>query len=393
MPSLYVHVPFCVRKCSYCAFYSLPLGGEGSERGNIFKYLTGLEREIEYCYTEAPAGVSSLFLGGGTPTVLNYQELDSLLKLIHNRFSFRSSVESLSIEKTVEANPGTIDQEKLAVLRHYGMNRISLGAQSFNDDQLQSIGRIHTSADIELGVKLIREAGFINLNLDLIFGLPGQTMEDWKTTVNRAVSLTPEHISIYALTLEEETPLGRRYCENSPSKHDNASLPDDDLQADMYGWASSFLNSQGYIHYEISNFAQAGFEGRHNLSYWQGEDYLGLGPGAVSCLNGIRVKNVQDIDLYRNNLVSGAKSLNNGEVEYLSQNQRISEYVMLGLRTTKGIKINLFEEKFKMNIQDIYGYKLVNYIDRDILSLEDGWLKINPAYLFVSNLILQDLIL
>ena len=399
MTSLYVHVPFCLQKCYYCAFYSLPLKTTGksfeSEHGKIGKYLTGLEREIEFRHLEAPSGVSSLFLGGGTPTALNTQELDSLLKLIHDRFSFLSTDkdESLPIEKTVEANPGTITRGKLAVLRHYGMNRISLGAQSFNDNQLQIIGRIHTVDDIKLGVKLIREEKFTNLNLDLMFGLPGQTIGDWQDTVRQAVNLTPEHISIYGLTLEEGTPLGRQYNVNSSVMEVKPLLPDDDLQADMYEWTVSFLWTQGYIHYEISNFAKAGFEGRHNLSYWRGNDYLGLGPGAVSCLDGVRTKNVQDIDIYIDKLSLGFRPVDDREVESLSREQRISEYVMLGLRTTKGIETKNFKEIFQMSIQDIYGYKLVNYIDRGILLLNEGWLKINPAYLFVSNSILQDLIL
>lgn len=399
MTSLYVHVPFCLQKCYYCAFYSLPLKNNGKarkfEHGKIGKYLTGLEREIEFRHMEAPLGVSSLFLGGGTPTALNTQELDTLLKFIYNRFSWLSmdKDESLPVEKTVEANPGTITREKLAVLRYYGINRISLGAQSFNDSQLQIIGRIHTVEEIKLGVKLIREEKFTNLNLDLMFGLPGQTIGDWQDTVYQAVNLAPEHISIYGLTLEEGTPLGRQYDLNNSAIEVKLLLPDDDLQADMYEWTVSFLRTQGYIHYEISNFAQAGFEGRHNLSYWQGKDYLGLGPGAVSCLDGVRTKNVQDIDIYLNKLSVGVRPIDDSEVEYLSREQRISEYVMLGLRTTKGIETKNFKEKFQMNIQDIYGYKLVNYIDRDILLLDEGWLKLNPAYLFVSNSILQDLIL
>lgn len=396
MPSLYVHVPFCLRKCYYCSFYSLSLTEHAGDEGdNIRKYLTGIEREIEVRHTEAPTGVSSLFLGGGTPTALNPKELDCLLELVSNRFSFPGTDKDglLAVEKTVEANPGTITREKLAILKHYGINRISLGAQSFNNHQLQIIGRIHTAEDIKYGVKLIREAEFTNLNLDLMFGLPGQTIGDWQDTVRQAVSLAPQHLSIYGLTLEEETPLARQYHVNSLAIQDAPPLPDDDLQADMYDWTVSFLRRHDYLHYEISNFAKAGFEGRHNLSYWKGNDYLGLGPGAVSCLDGVRTNNVKDIDNYINKLSLGIRPVDDTEVEFLSREQRISEYVMLGLRTTKGIETKDFEEKFQMSIQDIYGYKLVNYIDRDILLLEEGWLKINPTYLFISNSILQDLIL
>lgn len=396
MASLYVHVPFCLQKCYYCAFYSLALIDNGSMQDCISSYLLGIEREIEYRHTEAPAGVSSIFVGGGTPTALEPQQLSRLLKLIQNRFGVGSQDQqgSVYIEKTVESNPGTITVEKLAVLRDYGVNRISLGAQSFDDNLLRTIGRIHTAQDSRDGVKLIREAKFTNLNLDLMFGLPGQTMEDWRDTVQEAVGLCAEHISIYGLTLEEETPLGRLYEEYSLSKAvpGRYNLPDDDLQADMYEWAVSFLGSQGYIHYEIANFALQGFQCRHNLSYWHGEDYIGLGPGAVSCTNGVRFKNTQDIDYYADTLISG-RPLESCEVEYLTPEQRISETIMLGLRTTQGIDIKAFQEKFKMDIQDIYGYKLVNYMDRKIILVDDGRLTVNPTYLFVINSILRDLIL
>ena len=396
MPSLYVHVPFCLQKCAYCAFYSMSLADQGSGEAKVHQYLTGIEHEIESRHSEAPSGVSSLFLGGGTPTALSPQQLERLLKLIHNKFSFKSKdkEKSLFIEKITEANPGTIEPEKLAILKDYGINRISLGAQSFHDDHLQLIGRIHTAEDIRRGVKLIRDAGFTNLNLDLMFGLPGQTMENWRDTVLKAVNLSPEHISIYGLTLEEGTPMGREYLENSLQPlYSKRNLPDDDLQADMYEWTVSYLQTQGYVHYEIANFAQSGFECRHNLAYWQGEEYIGLGPGAVSCLKGLRTMNIADIHIYERELASDSRGLDAEETEYLSLEQQISEYIMLGLRTTQGIKLKSFETKFQQNIQDIIGYKLANYIDRKVIILEDGRLRISPGYLFVANSILRNLIL
>ncbi|WP_368293173.1 radical SAM family heme chaperone HemW [Dehalobacter sp. TBBPA1] len=445
MTSLYVHVPFCVKKCSYCAFYSVPYTAPiiadskifGSVDGAdhmllsdpasdlVFVYLRGLERELELRAKEASQGVSSLFIGGGTPTVLNASQLDQLLNLIY-RYYFkalsRTDSTELSdpirdprihtsrtgqvLEKTIECNPGTLDREKLMLCRTYGINRISLGAQSFDDRLLKSIDRIHTVEDIHRSVTLIRQSGIDNLNLDLIFGLPGQRMGDWQDTLRQAIALSPEHLSLYALTLEEDTPLHKEYaysqagspdCKetldglNSRNRLDR--LPDDDLQADMYEWAVSYLQSCGYGRYEVSNFARPGFECKHNRSYWRGQDYIGLGPGAVSCLNNVRTRNPEDIAGYTRILESGQRPLDPSATEVLTREQQISEFMMLGLRTADGIDTAEFSAKFQTEIQDIYGQILQNYIDRDIFRLAEGRLKINPACFFVLNAVLVDFIL
>ncbi len=406
MPSLYVHVPFCQSKCAYCSFYSVPLGKilDNQKNGQIFnesselipQYLRGMAQEIKLRFTEAPSGVSTLFLGGGTPTVLNPRELEELLKTIHRNYIFVPE----KAEMTVEANPGTLTLDKVAILHNYGINRISLGVQSFNNQILKRIGRIHTAEDISLGIKIIRKAGIENLNLDLIFGLPGQTMSDWQDTLKQAVACSPEHLSLYALTLEEDTPLGRKYLTltqnletNYPNDDSRLPLPDDDFQADMYEWAVNYLQGKGYKHYEISNFAKEGFECLHNQAYWQGEDYLGLGPGAVSCLRGVRTKNTEDLAKYSKMILAGEKAFDPLGTEVLTKEQLITEYMMLGLRTTKGIDLKKFAGKFKVEVQDIYGQILANYIDREILILVDGRLRINEIYFFVANSILQNFVI
>jgi len=385
MPSLYVHVPFCKAKCAYCAFYSVP-----AEREIIDSYFTGLEQEVNRRASEAPSGVFSLYLGGGTPTVLNSSDLAKLLELIHRHFISEPQIkESQSsfqkpAEKTCEANPGTLDAEKMAVLVDYGINRISLGAQSFNDRILKTLGRIHSSADIGTAVRIIRKAGIENLNLDLIFGLPGQTLADWRHTLSRAMELEPEHLSLYALMLEKNTPLGRKYLDGN-----SEDLPDDDYQADMYEWAVEFLAARGYRRYEVANFAKPGYECNHNLAYWRLEDYIGLGPAAVSCLNNIRIKNEENIDLYTNRLLNEGRGYNPRDVEVLSLKDRMAEYVILGLRTVWGVDPREFKRKFNKEIQDIYGSVLTDYQKNGILLLENGKIKINPSYLFVANSILQ----
>ncbi|HHV65114.1 MAG TPA: radical SAM family heme chaperone HemW [Peptococcaceae bacterium] len=403
MPSLYVHVPFCLKKCAYCAFYSIPLAGCREDWKGI--YLQAVAEEAKLRSKEAQGGVSSLFLGGGTPTILEPLELDSLLSAIHKNFSFGSPQNTASppegskaqqkeIEKTVEANPGTLTKEKLNVLVSYGINRISLGAQSFNDRMLVQIGRIHNKEDIRRSVWLIRQGGIHNLNLDLIFGLPGQTLTDWQDTLRRAVELEPEHLSLYALMLEEGTPLARKFSSNPLNvvEEGDPVLPDDDIQADMYEWAAGFLQQQGYRHYEISNFARAGFECRHNLTYWQSEEYLGLGPGAVSCLGGVRTKNTENLELYGKLLFAGREAFDPLETEVLTREQKISEYLMLALRTAKGVDLNAFTQKFKESIQDIYGLKLIKYIDKGVLIQDEGRLRVNPRYFFVLNSLLVDII-
>jgi len=428
MPTtLYVHVPFCQKKCSYCAFYSVPLFAEDRreesphlpvESALVKNYLNGVRQEIELRKKEAPAGVSSLFIGGGTPTVLKPKQLDGLLSEIHKHFKFLPAAENTSqpyvkkipaqppgtVEKTVEANPGTLTPEKLAVLMNYGINRISLGAQCFNNKMLKVIGRIHSVEEIHAAVRSVRKAGIANLNLDLIFGLPGQTLADWQDTLQQALQCSPEHLSLYALTLEENTPLGKRYLPQTGEKTVQQGvpdrektldqgilfLPDDDLQADMYEWAVNYLAEQGYIRYEISNFARPGYECSHNLAYWHGEEYLGLGSGAVSCLQGVRAKNIEDIKVYAQLLAAGCRPWDRQETEYLTLKQQISEYIMLGLRTAEGIDCRAFYEKFKISLQDIYGQILANYIDRSILILSNGWLRVNPSYFFVANTILLD---
>lgn len=387
MIPLYVHIPFCLQKCNYCAFYSLPLAvglddraKQGRYQDCVFPFLQALEREIELRHYEAPSGVSSLFLGGGTPTVLAAAEIGRLLEILHSGFDIKAS------EKTAEANPGTLDRDKLAALISYGINRISLGAQSFDDSILQRIGRVHTAKDIVQGVRLVREAGIDNLNLDLIFGLPGQAMTDWQDSLQKAVSMSPEHLSLYALTIEEGTPFAK-VCSAG------GVFPNEDLQADMYEWAVEYLSKEGYLRYEVSNFARPGYECRHNLAYWQGKDYLGLGPSAVSSLKGLRTKNIDKLESYQELLYSGIRPFDPNQTEHLSLQQRISEYVMLNFRTARGVDLKDFAAKFQVDMQDIYGHKLANYMNRKILVEKNGTIRINPSFLFVANSIIQDFVL
>lgn len=339
MPSLYVHVPFCVQKCDYCAFYSQALVDNPKELISV--YLEGLEVESSARQKDAPQGVSSLFIGGGTPTALKDNELEQLLGMIHQFFSINSGA-----EKTVEGNPGTLSDEKLVILRRYGINRFSLGVQSFDDSLLRAVGRVHTAEQARKALRRLRMAGFKNVNLDLMFGLPGQDMAAWDASLEEALSYSPEHLSLYGLMLEEGTPLYGRYMGTREVKRGDKEelyrLPDDDLQAEMYEWAVPRLKQAGYRQYETSNFALPGFECQHNLGYWRGGDYLGLGPGGVSCLDRVRWKNIEDVCSYAKLLLKGESPLDEAGQEVLSLRECMAERMILGLRLAEGVDLSSF---------------------------------------------------
>ncbi len=375
MPSLYIHVPFCVQKCNYCAFYSEPW-----QRAKAEDYLASLNREVVLRQHEISEEIETLFIGGGTPTALPEAELDALLSIIHDKLRFKDGA-----EKTIEANPGTLTAEKLQILHKQGINRISLGVQSLNDDLLRQIGRIHRTEEVREGVHLIREAGFKNLNLDLMFGLPGQTQADWRDTLEEALRLRPEHLSVYGLMVEEGTPLAL----NSESL---TNLPDDDSQAEMYHLAREILSKAGYWHYEVSNYALPGYECQHNLGYWHRKDYLGIGPSAVSCLNNRRYQNVEDILLYAKMLSQGELPVDSQKNEFLSQHEQIAELLILGLRLKDGVNLSQFKKVVGADLFELYPAVLERYLKAGVLKIEEGSLLLQPEYWFVANGVLQEFV-
>lgn len=380
MPSLYIHVPFCVRKCDYCAFYSHPL--VHSPKDLITVYLEGLEVEMAKRKKDAPQGVSSLFIGGGTPTALKELDLERLLAMIHRYFRLDPGV-----EQTMEGNPGTITIAKLNILRRYGINRFSLGVQAFNDKLLSAVGRMHTAQEAREAIGRLRAAGFDNINLDLMFGLPAQDMEAWQATLEEALSYGPEHLSLYGLMLEEGTPLYERYSGGSSDQ-----LPDDDLQAEMHDWAVERLKQAEYTNYETSNFARTGYECQHNLGYWRGADYLGLGPGGVSCLNRVRWGNIEDVRTYQSLLQNGQEPVEEAGREALSLHECMAERMILGLRLEEGVNLFLFENDFGVDLRDIYRDVLERYRDKDVFIVQGDYLRLNPKYAFVANGILSDFV-
>ena len=327
---LYIHIPFCKSKCIYCDFYSLPNAEERMDR-----YTAVLCRQLAEIAPQTTAHkADTIYFGGGTPSWLGEKRLRQILKTVEKHYRVAKNAEI-----TLEANPDSAgDWKALRSLRRAGFNRISLGVQSADNAQLQTLGRPHTFAQAEEAVAAARKAKIKNVSLDLIYGLPGQTLESWQDTVEKAAALAPEHLSCYGLKVEESTPLW--------TMQSGMDLPDDDLQADMYLWTVDRLAELGYQQYEISNFAKPDFESRHNLKYWTLGEYAGFGPGAHSDLGDVRYAYVRDLDAY----CAGVED----QGDILSENDRIPprerdiEYIMLGLRITRGISRQEFEYRFRL---------------------------------------------
>ena len=347
-------------------------------------YLEGLEVEMAKRREDAPQGESSLFIGGGTPTVLKDRDLERLMEMIHRHFHLNPGA-----ERTIEGNPGTLTLSKLNILRRYGINRFSLGVQAFNDKLLNAVGRIHTAQEAREAIGRLRTAGFDNINLDLMFGLPAQDMAIWQATLEEALSYSPEHLSLYGLMLEEGTPLYERY------RVENAlldQLPDDDSQAEMHDWAVERLKKAGYTHYETSNFARPSYECQHNLGYWRGEDYIGLGPGGVSCLNRVRRKNIEEVRTYQSRLHNGQDPIDEAGQEELSLHECMSERMILGLRLEEGVNLTSFRNDFGVDLRDIYRDVLERYKKKDVFIFQGDYLCLNEKYSFVANSILQEFV-
>lgn len=334
-PSLYVHIPFCLKRCIYCDFVS---GLYNPAMANA--YINALKKEISDIPNEKP--LSTLFIGGGTPTALSSDVLSSLLKNIFTHFSFMENYEA-----TIEANPGTLDKDKFKAIRSAGINRINIGIQSFNDDELSFLGRIHTSEEAEQAVQLAKDTGFENIGIDLIYGIPGQDTESWSNSLGKAVSLRPKHISTYELTVEKETEL-YNYLRGG----NKLTLPDEDRIIEMYEHTIDYLTSEGYLHYEISNFALPGSQCRHNLNYWERGEYYGAGLGAHSFINAERSHNTDDLEKYLK-LISENKSTVKGS-ESITEDMALSEAIFLGLRKTGGFNIEAFSKRYNRNILSCY---------------------------------------
>jgi len=362
---LYIHIPFCRQKCSYCDFYSLPHSEEKMDA-----YTAALIRHLEEVAPQAASHqVDTVYFGGGTPSYLGAPRLLRIWQTIRKRYDVARSA-----EVTLEANPDSAcDVKALKALRRAGFDRLSLGVQSADDGLLRRIGRIHTFSQVEQAVAAARKVGFRSLSMDLIYGLPGQTMSQWEDTLSAVMALAPEHLSCYGLKLEEGTPLWQQ--------RDTCALPDDNTQAEMYLYAVSALAANGYEQYEISNFAKPGFASRHNLKYWHMDEYAGFGPGAHSDLGGVRFAYLRDLDRY----IAGQLILSESEGEETLA--RDYEYIMLSLRTAEGIDRRLFQQRYRQRFDPLDDL-LRRYETAGLAQpTENGW-RLTPRGFLVSNSII-----
>lgn len=365
---LYIHIPFCVKKCDYCDFLSGPAG-----RDRQRAYIDALLREIENCGEFSGYEISSIFIGGGTPSILPGEWIAEIMSGIREKFALGQEAEI-----SIEANPGTVDRRKLELYRRAGINRISFGCQSSDNRELKMLGRIHTWEEFLESYHAARQAGFENINVDLMSGLPGQNRESWEETLRKSARLNPEHISAYSLIIEEGTPFAVMELE----------LPDEEAERSMYEDTHKILEEYGYHQYEISNYAKRGKECRHNVGYWKRTEYLGFGLGSASLMNEIRFSNTGDMDLYLGH--SGEAEVIREQMEKLDKEEQMGEYMILGLRMIKGVSLNQFRKVFGAELYEVYGDVIEKYAGMGLLERDGDFLRLGRKGISVSNVILAE---
>lgn len=370
---IYVHIPFCIRKCSYCDFFSVT----GADYYLRQDYALKLRQEIMNCpdsYRDKP--VDSIYFGGGTPSLLTPKQIGSMVEGMAQQFHF-----SRDIEITMEANPATVDHRSLAEYHQAGVNRISLGVQSLNDRELAALGRIHTAAAARQAITAAQAVGFDNLNLDLIYGIPGQTISSWLGILAEALNYQPQHISMYLLQLDGEVPMVQAIARGEQV------LPGEEESEAMYYEAIDYMQRRDVRPYEISNLALPGYSCRHNLRYWHFGEYLGFGAGAVSRLKSRRWMNAPDLKLYLS--ATRARSV---LLEDMSVRKQAAEAAIMGLRLRSGLHLPLFKRRFGIDFMEMYQDQIEIFTQRGWLELEHGWLRLTKAGIMVSNRVLCEFV-
>ncbi|HAT4307016.1 TPA: oxygen-independent coproporphyrinogen III oxidase [Clostridium perfringens] len=373
--SLYIHIPFCAQKCLYCDFPSF------ARKDHLRKaYIEALNKEIiNLREKHNNLEINTIFIGGGTPSVLESNELECLLKEIAKLNMAKD------IEYSMECNPGNLTEEKLEVMKKYGVNRISMGLQAKQDNLLKGLGRIHNYKTFKENFLLAKKVGFNNINVDLMFGLPNQSLNEWEETLREIISLEPAHISAYSLIIEEGTTFYNLY------ENDKLKLPTEEEERKMYHLAKEILEENGFNQYEISNYAKEGKECRHNLAYWNMDNWIGVGSASASYINGKRIKNISSVEEYINSINERGEAVE--EIINNSKNDNMEEFMFMGLRKINGIDENEFKKRFGMNINDVYGEILNKYIDEGLLIRESGRIFLSEKGIEISNIIMADFLL
>lgn len=373
MAGIYIHIPYCRKACHYCNFHF------STSLGSIDEMIKALQKEIILQKDFLREPVETIYFGGGTPSILEPDKIALLIKAVQSTFGVKAGAEI-----TLEANPDDISKDTMRALQEIGINRMSLGVQSFDDKVLTRLNRSHNSQQAFKAIENIRLAEIENITIDLIYGIPGQSDRKWRTNLVEAVQLDIQHLSAYALTIEEKTVFGNWYSK------DKIAPVNDDGYASQYEYMCSFLKDSGFTHYEISNFAKPGFESRHNQSYWEQKHYLGIGPGAHSYNGKTRFFNVSNNPYYIRSMKEGQIPF---EKEHLSTEDRINEYLMTGLRTKSGISLNKLSSEFNYDLMALKGDCLHRYIDEDLMTDTGEHLVLTDKGLFLSDAIIVELMI
>ena len=379
---IYIHIPFCARKCNYCDFYSLASGEDEKK-----SYIEALKREIKEASKKVSADyqVYTIYFGGGTPSMIKADYIREILDAIRTHFKLYK--DDFYPEITIECNPKTVDMDKLGIYKEAGINRISLGLQSTDNDELKLLGRIHTYEDFLESYEMVRKSGFKNVNIDLMSAIPNQKIKTYEKSLNEIIRLGPEHISSYSLIIEEGTPFFNKYSENAPLFSD---LPSEDEDREMYVLTSEKLAKAGYERYEISNYAKEGFYSRHNTSYWDRLPYLGFGVGASSFFENERYKNMANLKEYIKK--AGIEDIRE-EITRLNLNDAMSEFMFLGLRKTIGVSKSEFKNNFTFSVENVFGKMIEKHIKNGLLLDDSGFLRLSDRGLDISNYVISDFLL
>ena len=373
---IYIHIPFCIQKCYYCDFCSFD-----KLQNKQAEYVDALIKKIKNTHNKSELLIKTVYLGGGTPSILNANELKQVMEAIKTNFLL-----SKDCEITVEMNPGTVTKEKLQIYKDSGINRLSIGLQSTNDEILKELGRIHNYKQFEDIYEEARALGFNNINVDLMIGLPNQTIDDVSKSLKDIIQKNPEHISVYSLILEDDTKLKNLIEEG------NLSLPDEDTERAMYWTVKNTLEKNGYNHYEISNFSKLGYESKHNTDCWNQKEYIGFGIAAHSYFNNIRYSNICDINEYVKNINSKDFEKNVIIHEIQEKQDKMNEYMILGLRMIKGVNEQVFKEKFSKDINDVYKKSIEKLINLELISNEKGIIKLTKKGIDFANIVWEEFV-
>ncbi|HIR12659.1 MAG TPA: radical SAM family heme chaperone HemW [Candidatus Choladousia intestinavium] len=377
---IYLHIPFCAKKCRYCDFLSAP-----ADRETQKAYIDAMKNEILRFPEAGKYRVDTVFFGGGTPTLLPEKDIETLLEALRKRFVF-----SADPEITIECNPGTADPDQLLAYRGMGINRLSLGLQSTDGRQLALLGRIHTWEDFLFTYRQARKAGFRNINVDLMSALPGQSVSSWEETLRKTADLEPEHISAYSLILEPETPLYEQYREETEKRErgeDTELLPTEEEEREMYWRTQEILEERGMERYEISNYARPGFACRHNIGYWTGAEYAGFGLGAASLLNHVRYENPRKLSTY----IIG--DFTERQRTVLRQKDEMEEFMFLGLRLKRGVSEDEFFKRFGRNMEAVYGETLIKLRREGMLKQEGEYTALTRRGTDLANYVMAQFLL